>query len=546
MDANSLVAKCLQSQGVTRVYGILGIPVIELANAISESGIQFYAFRNEQAASYAAGAEGYLTGRPGVCLTVSGPGLVHALAGLSNAKVNNWPMICIAGALQMDQEEMGGFQEYPQVESARLHVKWAARVNEIQSLTRVLTKAFRMALAGRPGPVYVDLPANLFKESVENPQFAPLYTPPLPPLPHHQQITQLLTLLRTAASPLIIFGKGASYAHAETHARILIEKTNLPFLPTPMAKGLVSDLHPNCVSAARSTAISNADVVVFFGARLNWILHFGMPPRFRADLKVVQVDIEPTELDNNVKATLPIAADVSETIRMLNAALDKSPYVLPKSSPWWQKLSQKVTANTALNTQMAQTSVLNYYNALGQVRSLLSDDTILMCEGANTMDIARTVLPSMQPRQRLDAGSFGTMGVGLGFLFAAKTCFPHKPVIGVMGDSAFGFSAMELETVTRYRLDMTIIIINNNGVFGGPPVLPANVKDIPPNALNPEAKYELLAEAFGGKGYRVQSQSELAAALEDARKRPGLKVINTLIDTTSGKKPQEHFWLSKL
>jgi len=468
------------------------------------------------------------------------------LAGLSNAKVNNWPMICIAGAVQMDQEEMGGFQEYPQVESARLHVKWAARVNDIHMLTRVITKAFRMALAGRPGPVYVDLPANLFKESVESPQFAPLYTPPLPPLPHHQQITQLLILLRTATAPLIIFGKGAAYARAETHARTFIEKTNLPFLPTPMGKGLLSDLHPNCVSAARSTAISSADVVIFFGARLNWMLHFGLPPRFRADLKVVQVDIDATELGNNVHPTLPIAADVNETLRMLNAALDKSPYVLPKASAWWGKLAQKVASNAALNTQMAQVPVLNYYNALGQVRSLLSDDTILMCEGANTMDIARTVLPSTQPRQRLDAGSFGTMGVGLGFLIAAKACFPLKSVVGVMGDSAFGFSAMELETVTRYRLDMTIIIINNNGVFGGPPTLPADVKEIPPNALNPEAKYELLAEAFGGKGYRVSSQAELAAALEDARKRPGLKVINTLIDTTSGKKPQEHFWLSKL
>ena len=546
MDANSLIAKCLQSQGVTRVYGILGIPVIELANAISESGIQFYAFRNEQAASYAAGAEGYLTGRPGVCLTVSGPGLIHALAGLSNAKVNNWPMICIAGAVQMDQEEMGGFQEYPQVESARLHVKWAARVNDLQMLTRVLTKAFRMALAGRPGPVYVDLPANLFRENVENPQFALKYEPPLPPLPHHEQITQLLPLLRPSTSPLVIFGKGASYARSDSLARIFIEKTNLPFLPTPMAKGLVSDLHPNCVSAARSLAISNADVVIFFGARLNWILHFGMPPRFKADMKVVQVDIEPTELGNNVRATLPIAADVAETLRMLNSALDKSPYVLPKSSVWWQKLGKKVSDNSAVNEQMAQTPVLNYYNALGMVKTLLTDDTILMCEGANTMDIARTVLPSMRPRQRLDAGSFGTMGVGLGFLIAAKACFPSQPVVGVMGDSAFGFSAMELETVTRYRLDMTIIIINNNGVFGGPPVLPPNVKEIPPNALNPDAKYELLAEAFGGKGYRVQSQAELAAALQDARKRPGLKVINTLIDTTSGKKPQEHFWLSKL
>lgn len=278
-------------QGVEYVFGIIGIPVIELSMAMQAAGLKYIGMRNEQAACYAAQAIGYLTGKPGVCLVVSGPGLLHVTGGMANAQVNCWPLLVIAGSTNEDHEGIGGFQEYPQVEISRPYCKYAARPANALLIPQHIEKAVRYATYGRPGVSYLDFPGNLLLSKVPEQSVPRQYVHPSPPLiyPDHDALADAVKLIKSAKRPLVIVGKGAAYARAEHPIRKLIQEANLPFLATPMGKGVVPDTSEQCVQSARTLALQKADVILLLGARLNWMLHFGRAPRFAADVKVIQV-----------------------------------------------------------------------------------------------------------------------------------------------------------------------------------------------------------------------------------------------------------------
>ncbi|CAN7996723.1 unnamed protein product [Ixodes pacificus] len=294
IDGARVLVEALRKQGVEYMFGVVGVPVFEVALAAQQAGIKFIGMRNEQAASYAAGAMGYLTRRPGVCVVVSGPGVIHALAGLANAQVNGWqpkPMLLVGGACDQDVEGLGAFQECLQVEACRSYTKYACRPSSIQLIPMHIEKAVRASLYGRPGATYLDLPGNMILGEVASEALTDPPCCPDPPrvLAEPPTVAQALNLLREAKRPLVIVGKGASYARAEKSVREFLESTGLPYLPTPMGKGLLPDDHPQCISPARSNALSQeADVILLLGARLNWMLHFGRPPRFSAGVKIIQ------------------------------------------------------------------------------------------------------------------------------------------------------------------------------------------------------------------------------------------------------------------
>ncbi|XP_006840075.1 PREDICTED: 2-hydroxyacyl-CoA lyase 1 isoform X4 [Chrysochloris asiatica] len=475
-----VIAEALRTQDVKYMFGVVGIPVIEIAVAAQELGIKYIGMRNEQAACYAASAIGYLTGRPGACLVVSGPGLIHALGGMANANMNCWYVECCMP---------------PPVSMAE-------------------TSAVRMAAS----------------------------------------------VIRNAKQPLLIIGKGAAYARAEASLRKLVEQCKLPFLPTPMGKGVVPDNHPNCVSAARSRALQFADVIVLFGARLNWILHFGLPPRYQADVKFIQVDICAEELGNNVRPAVTLLGDINAVTKQLLEEFDKAPWQYPLESTWWKTLREKMKSNEAASKELASKRSLpmNYYTVFYHVQEQLPRDCVLVSEGANTMDIGRTVLQNYLPRHRLDAGTFGTMGVGLGFAIAAaivaKDRNPGQRVICVEGDSAFGFSGMEVETICRHNLPIILLVVNNNGIYQG--VDTGTWKEMlnfgetatvaPPVCLLPNSHYEQVMTAFGGKGYFVQTPEELQKSLRQSladTTKPSL--INIMIEPQATRKAQDFHWLTR-
>ncbi|KAJ1915849.1 hypothetical protein H4219_004108 [Mycoemilia scoparia] len=539
----SVIARSLKLQGVTVVFGIVGIPVVEVAEACMEEGIQFVGFRNEQSASYAASAWGYLSGRPGVCLVVSGPGVVHALAGIVNAQVNNWPILVIGGSCESFLEGAGAFQELNQVELCRPYTKFSARPPTIKHIPSFIEKGFRSTATGRPGPAYLDFPANIIQGTVDEDLDVSKHTSFWKPSfyqadPH--DIFNAARLISEAKRPLAIIGKGASYSRGENEIRKFIEQYKIPFLPTPMGKGVVPDSHPLCVAAARSMALAQSDVIILLGARVNWILHFGL--RFDSEAKVIQVDVAGEEIGTNRHVDVPLIGHLPLVVQQLLSTPEAeatSPQVIEERDQFVKKLGAKIKTNIdKLAVKFtSQALPMTYHRAFAEIRSRLPEDnsTVVVSEGANTMDIARSVFDFDLPRQRLDAGTFATMGVGLGFAIAAQIYYGQsKRVIGIVGDSAFGFSALELETAARAKLPLIMIIINNNGIYHGLDENQyqalASDRKLPSTALLPDVRYEMIAEAVGGVGYLVRTPEDLAGAFEASLKETEkISVINCLI-----------------
>jgi 2-hydroxyacyl-CoA lyase 1 len=545
INGATLMARSLKQQGVDYMFGIVGFPVVPIAIAAQREGITFIGMRNEQAASYATQAAGYLLGRPQACLVVSGPGVIHALSGLANAQQNNWPMLLIGGASGIDQNGMGGFQEERQVMVTTPFTKYSHLVERTDRIPYYVEQAIRTAWYGRPGAAYLDMPDDVILGRVEEDDVKQVTTTPPPPRSQaaDADVEAALAALKTAERPLVIVGKGMAWSRAEGEVRGFIERTQLPFLNSPMGKGVMPDDHPLSVGAARSLALKDADLVLLLGARLNWIMHFGLPPRFDPKVRVIQLDISPEQLSTNVPTEVGLVGDGRAVMSQLNAALDASAWQYPAATPWRDAIAAKIEANRGSIDAMAADDALpmNYYRAFRDIKEAIPRDAIIVSEGANTMDIGRTQLNNAEPRTRLDAGSYGTMGVGFGFAVAAAVVQSDRPVVSVSGDSAFGFSGMELETICRYQLPSTTIVLNNGGIGGGFEDWPAD-QPLPPSGLSRTARYEKVIEAFGGQGYYVEDPADLRPTLDKAISSGKPSVVHVLIAAQADRKPQEFHW----
>ena len=544
----TLIAENLKQQGVDYMFGIVGFPVIPIASAAQRAGITYIGMRNEQAASYAAQAAGYLTGRPQACLVVSGPGVIHALAGLANAQSNCWPMILLGGASGVAQNGRGAFQEERQVMAASQFCKYAHAVEDARRIPFYVEQAVRTSFYGRPGAAYLDLPDDVILQEVDESEIRAVATIKDAPRPQamDESIESALSALESAERPLVIVGKGMAWSRAEEEVRDFIERTQLPFLASPMGKGVVPDDHPLSVGAARTLALKEADVIFLMGARLNWIMHFGLPPRFSKDVRIIQLDVSAEEIGTNVPAEVALVGDGKAVVSQLNRALTDRQWFYPVETKWRSELAAKAQDNQTSVQPMIDddSSPMNYYRAFKDIREWLPDNVIIVSEGANTMDIGRTQMPNNNPRSRLDAGSYGTMGVGMGFAVAAATVHPDRPVVAVEGDSGFGFSGMEIETMCRYKLPIKIIILNNGGIGGGMDELPTD-RPIPAPILTPRARYDKMIEGFGGKGFLVEDPKDLKATLTEAMAFDGPVIVNVLLDPKAGRKPQQFAWLTK-
>ncbi|KAL5571327.1 hypothetical protein UlMin_020924 [Ulmus minor] len=551
IDGNVLVAKSLARFGADRMFGVVGIPVTSMANRAVSLGVRFIAFHNEQSAGYAASAYGYLSGRPGVLLTVSGPGCVHGLAGMSNAMANAWPMIMISGSCDQKDFGRGDFQELDQIEAVKPFSKLSLKAKDIREIPDCVSRVLDCAVSGRPGGCYLDLPTDVLHQTISESESESLLAAAsesfgkreIASLPN-SEIEKAVSLLRNAERPLIVFGKGAAFARAEEELKKLVERTGIPFLPTPMGKGLLPDTHELAATASRSLAIGKCDVALVVGARLNWLLHFGEPPKWSKDVKFILVDISEEEIELR-KPHLGLVGDAKKVLESINKEIKDDPFCFGNNHPWVEAISKKAKENVSkMEVQLAKVVVpFNFFTPMKIIRDAIlglgSPAPVLVSEGANTMDVGRAVLIQTEPRTRLDAGTWGTMGVGLGYCIAAAVANPDRLVVAVEGDSGFGFSGMEVETLVRYQLPVVVIVFNNGGVYGGdrrsPKEITGPYKDDPaPTSFVPCAAYHTLIEAFGGKGYLVGTPDELKSALSESFSARKPAVINVIIDPYAG------------
>src|ERR1700674_3181079 len=493
-DGFHLVVDALKLNGVDTIYAVAGIPIPDLLRLAQAEGIRYFGFRHEQSAGNAAAIAGFLTQKPGVCMTVSAPGFLNGLTALSNATVNCFPMILISGSSEREIVDLqqGDYEEMDQLAIAKPLCKASFRVLHAEDIGVGIARAIRAAVSGRPGGVYLDLPAKLFAQTMDaesgKKSLIKVVDPAPRQIPARDAVQRALELLKGAKRPLIVLGKGAAYAQADADIRALVEKTGIPYLPMSMAKGLLPDTHEQSASAARSYVLPEADVVLVIGARLNWLLSHGKGKTWGGNnakewggQKFIQVDISPQEADSNVRIDAPVVGDIGSCVSAMLGGIGSN---WPKPpAEWLNAIAERKTKNVA---KMAEAlaknpTPMNFHSALNVVRDIVkaNPDAILVNEGANALDFTRSIVDMYKPRKRLDVGTWGVMGIGMGFSVAAAVVSGEQ-VIAVEGDSAFGFSGMEVETICRYNLPVCVVILNNNGVYRGDEVNTTGGRDPSP------------------------------------------------------------------
>ncbi|MFZ9253881.1 MAG: oxalyl-CoA decarboxylase, partial [Hylemonella sp.] len=550
-DGFHLFLDALKLNGINTIYGLPGIPITDLTRMAQAEGLRMISFRHEANAGNAASIAGFLNGAkgvPGVCLTVSAPGFLNGLVALANATTNCWPMILISGSSEREIVDLqqGDYEEMDQLAIAKPLCKAAFRVLHAEDIGVGVARAIRAAVSGRPGGVYLDLPAKLFAQTMdaaEGKNSLIKVVDPVPrQLPAPESVQRALNLLKGAKKPLIILGKGAAYAQADADVRALVEKSGIPYLPMSMAKGILPDTHEQSAAAARSFVLPEADVVMLIGARLNWLLSHGKGKTWGGKdhkawggQKFIQVDISPTEMDSNVRIDAPLVGDIGSCVSALLAGMGNN-WAKPPVE-WTGAIAERKNKNIG---KMAETlakdpAPMNFHSALNVVRDIVKahPDAMLVNEGANALDFTRSIVDMYQPRKRLDVGTWGVMGIGMGFAVAAAV-ESGQPVIAIEGDSAFGFSGMEVETICRYNLPVCVVIFNNNGVYRGTDKNLSGGADVAPTVFVKDSRYEKLMEAFGGVGVYAATTAELRRGMEEAIRSRKPTLINAIIDETAG------------
>jgi oxalyl-CoA decarboxylase len=547
-DGFHLLIDALKLNGIDTIFGLPGIPITDLTRKVQAAGLRVISFRHEQNAGYAASIAGFMTQKPGICLTVSAPGFLNGLTALANATTNCFPMILVSGSSEREIVDLqqGDYEEMDQLAIAKPHAKAAFRVLHAEDIGVGVARAIRAAVSGRPGGVYLDLPAKLFPQTIDaetgKKSLIKVVDPAPRQIPAPDAVQRALELLRSAKRPLIILGKGAAYAQADAEIRKLVEKTGIPYVPMSMAKGLLPDTHEQSAAAARSYVLPEADVVMLIGARLNWLLSHGKGKTWGGksskdwgDRKFIQIDISPQEADSNVRVDAPVVGDIGSCVSAMLSSIGSN---WPKPpAEWLNAIAERKTKNVAKMAEAlaANPTPMNFHSALNVVRDIVkaNPDAILVNEGANALDFTRSIVDMVKPRKRLDVGTWGVMGVGMGFSIAAAVVSGEQ-VIAVEGDSAFGFSGMEVETICRYNLPVCVVILNNNGVYRGDEVNPTGGPDPSPLVFVKGARYEKLMDAFGGVGVLATTPAELRSAMEEAIRGRLPTLINAVIDEKAG------------
>lgn len=540
-DGFNLIIDALKLNGIKNIYAVPGIPITDFLRMSQAAGLRVLSFRHEQNAGYAASIAGWLTKQPGVCVTVSAPGFLNGLTALAHATTNCFPMIMISGSSEREVVDLqqGDYEEMDQLAVAKTMCKAAYRVLHAQDIGIGIARAIRSAVSGRPGGVYLDLPAKLFgqvmgaeagkKSLVKVIDAAPAQ------IPGPDAVKRALDVIKSAKKPLIILGKGAAYAQCDQAIKDFVEKSGIPFLPMSMAKGLLPDTHPQCAGAARSLVLKDSDVVIMMGARLNWLLSHGKGKNWgELPKKFVQLDIEPKEMDSNVEIVAPVVGDMGSCVNALLGAMGNN---FPKgNSDWMATVAKKRDENVAkMAPKLMNNNVpMDYHGALGVIKQVMTErpDTMFVNEGANTLDLARGIVDIFKPRKRIDVGTWGIMGIGMGYCVAAAVETGHK-VLAVEGDSAFGFSGMETETIARYNLPVCIVIFNNDGIYRGTDKNDAS-SDPATTVFVKGARYDKMMEGFGGVGVNATSPDELRQAINAALDSGKPTLINAVIDPAAG------------
>lgn len=537
-----ILARALKSIGIKNVYGLVGIPITEAAYLVQAQGIRFVGFRHEQQAGMAAATEGFLTKTPGVLMTVSSLGFLNGLTSLANATVNCYPMIQISGASDptMVDMNMGTYEQLDQFNTAKPLCKAAFRCSHAKDIPSAVFRAYRAAVSGRPGGVYIDMTTPALGEIMNASDAEKLFFSPVdlfsPTAPNAEAVSRAVDILTSAKRPALLLGKGAAYSRVDDKIKALVEKYQIPYFPMSMAKGLMPDDGPLSALSCRTTIMEKADVVMLVGARLNWLLSFGHGKKWSPDTKFIQVDVDPQEIDCNRPIAAPVVGDMGLSLDAILAAMDGRK--MSTDPDWIPSLQAETKAKAVKFSQRLEAAAslrpMHHWTALGAIKPVLAanPDVILINEGANTLDDTRDAISMSLPRHRVDCATWAIMGMGMGSAIGAAVS-TGKSVVAIEGDSAFGFSGMDFSTACRFNLPVTVVIFNNGGIYNGIGVNLSKDGDPAPTTLDVKARYDKLGDAFGAQTYYVTDPGQLSKALAEAiaSKKPCLIDVQLAADS---------------
>jgi acetolactate synthase-1/2/3 large subunit len=530
VTGSDILAKSLKTQGTEAFFYVMGGPMLETEAALMGLGVRGIDTRHEQAASMMAHAHGRVTRKPAVCIGASGPGATNLVTGVANAFVDAAPLIAVGGASPRISLEMDAFQEIDQVSVMRPITKWAHRILDAKRIPELVATAFRKATSGRPGPVYIDMPGDVLGDTIEEGQVS--YPAPWKPAPRAAgdpaAIREAVALLARAERPLILGGSGVWWSDAAKAFQTLVELAGIPFYTTPLSRGTVPEDHALSFLNARVKAFAEADVVLTVGTRFNFMIQFMRAPRWAADLKVIQVDVEPSELGHNRPVDVPIVGDARLVLEQLVAEargkLDPARY-----GAWVSKLKKADEEKQAEMTKLMSTdqSPIHPLRLCKEVRDFLRRDAILVVDGQETLNYGRQSIPTFVPGHRLNSGPFGCMGVGLPFGVGAKVAKPDTQVVVLHGDGSYGINAMEIDTAVRHRIPVLVVISNNGGWTADAPWGRPEPK---PGRNLGFTRYDKVAQDFGAHGEFVEKPHEIRPALERAYASGKPAVVNVITD----------------
>jgi thiamine pyrophosphate-dependent acetolactate synthase large subunit-like protein len=529
ITGSELLAKSLKAQGMDTLFYLMGGPMLETESACIKLGVRAIDSRHEQGAAMMAHAYSRLTRRPGVCMASSGPGTINMATGVANAFVDAAPLVAVGGTSPRVYFGMDAFQEVDQLSLYKPITKWATRILDAKRIPDVVATAFRQATSGRPGPVFLDLPGDVLGEVVEESSV---------PMPAHWRpaprahgdpaaISEAIALLSRAERPLIVAGSGVWWSDAGAALQAFVEAAGIPFYTTPLSRGSIPEDHDLAFLFARARAFSEADVVLNVGTRFNYVIQFGRPPRWAADVKIIQVDVDPTELGHNRPADVPIFGDARAVLSQLMAEakgkLDKGRY-----RTWVERL-KSIDAEKGLESEKAMSDdkvPIHPLRLCKEVRDFLRRDAILVVDGQEILNYGRQSIPTFTAGHRLNSGPFGCMGVGLPFGIGAKVACPDTQVVVLHGDGSYGINGTEIDTAVRHKIPVLVVISNNGGWTADPK------QDKPGRNLG-YTRYDKIAIDYGAHGEFVEKPHEIRAALERAYASRKPAVVNVVTDYTA-------------
>jgi acetolactate synthase-1/2/3 large subunit len=515
LTGSDLVARALQRQGVDTFFYLMGAPMLSVEAAALALGLRGIDVRHEQAAAIAAHAYARLRNRPGVCMAASGPGTANLVTGVAHAWADGSPVVALGGSAPANESGRGVFQEIDQLAMMAPCTKWAARVSEAQRIPEMIDRAFRAAMSGKPGPVYLDLPGDvLFAEVAEAAVDWPApWDPAARPRPAAAaaEIEAFVAMLAAAARPVVVSGTGVFWSDAEAAFRAFVEAAGVPFYTTPQGRGAIAEDHPLAYLSARSVAFAEADLILVLGTRMNYVIGHALPPRFNADARLIRVDLDAGEIASSPRRLdLGIVADARSFLQQATAAMRGR--VAPEAFEGWCRRLRGRNDGKAAEQEAALGSdevPIHPLRLCRELRDFLPRDAILCVDGQEILSYARQTIPTFLPRHRLNSGVFGTMGVGMPLGLGAKAACPDRPVVVLHGDGSFGMNAMEFDTAVRHRLPLLVVISLNGGWTGDPK------RERPGRELG-YTRYDRIAEALGGHGAFVEAPDAIRPALERA------------------------------